>query len=208
MEEEIEGEIYDDPNTYDHRRRENWMNGLREMDNFNTKHLLATFAYFGIPESYLDVGCGTGIMVKTAMKLGVRSYGVDQLVQEDDKENWPDGFHHLNLVDYWLAPEPVDIVTCIETAEHIHSTGHGTLCRTLCDNVKQGPGHYLIFSAARPGQAGSGHIACRPAYEWHNEMIAHDMHYDKEATMNLALIYSNIKSALPYYADNLIVFQR
>lgn len=208
MTEEIEDEVFDDPRTYDHRNPDNWLKGLREMDSFNIKHLLITFAYLGIPESMLDVGCGTGIMVKTAMKLGVRSYGLDQLVNPLDKETWPDGFVHMNLVDYWRAPEPVDIVFCIEVAEHLHESAHGTLCMTLCDNLKPGPGHYLIFSAARPGQAGAAHISCKPAYYWHDEMIAHNMHYDKEATLNLALLHSNCQSALPYWADNLIVFQR
>lgn len=201
-------EIFDDPKTYDHRRRKEWMDGLQEMDKFNIKHLLITFAYLGIPESMLDVGCGTGIMVKTAMRLGVRSYGLDQLVDETDKAAWPDGFVHINLVDFWKAPNPVDIVFCVETAEHIHETAHGTLCRTLCENLKEGPGHYLIFSAARPGQLGAGHVAERPAEYWHREMIVHGVHYDKEATLNLGLLYSNTKSALNYWYDNLIVFQR
>jgi hypothetical protein len=195
---------------YDGRPREEWMDGLREMDKFNIKHLLITFGYFGVPESMLDVGCGTGAMVKTAMRLGVRSYGLDQLVDENDKANWPDGFHHLNLVDYWKAPEPVDIVFCVEVAEHLHPSAHGTLCATLCDNIKPGADHFLIFSAARPGQVGAGHYAesCRPAEYWHNEMLAHGMHYDRLNTLNLGLLMSNCQSALNYFYDNLICFAR
>jgi SAM-dependent methyltransferase len=204
---EEDGLPYDD-RTFDGRSPDLWLSGLQEMDMFNIKHLLITFAYFGIPESMLDVGCGTGIMVKTAMKLGVRSYGIDQLVDENDKTNWPDGFHRVNLVDYWRAPEPVDIVFCIESAEHVHESGHGTLCRTLCDNLKPGPGHYLIFSAARPGQLGWGHLSERPAEYWHREFLAHDMHYDKEATLALGLLNSNTRSPLNYWYDNAICFQR
>ena len=123
-------------------------------------------------------------------------------------ENWPDGFVHINLVDFWRAPEPVDVVTCVEVAEHIHESAHGTLCRTLCENIKAGSGHYLIFSAARPGQVGAGHVACRPAEYWHNEFKVYDMSYDRDATMNLALLFSNTRSSLNYWWDNLIVFQR
>ena len=194
------------PHTYDNRPAEVWMDGLKEFDEHNTRHLLSLFGLLGIPESYMDVGCGTGIMVNIAKKLGVRSYGLDQLVPEDG--SWGESFIHMNLVDYWKAPEPVDIVTCIEVAEHIHHTAHATLCKTLCDNIKKGPGHYLIFSAARPGQAGAGHIACRPLYEWHNEMIVNEMHFDKETTMNLALLWSNTRSSLDYMWDNLQVFTR
>lgn len=196
--------------TYDEISREVWLTGLKEMDLHNIRHLLSLFGFLGIPESYLDVGCGTGIMVKIAMKLGVRAYGLDQLVDEDDKANWPDGFHHINLVDFWKAPEPVDVVTCIETAEHLHPSAHATLCRTLCDNIKEGSGHYLIFSAARPGQIGAGHFpdSCRPAEYWHEQMLVYKMNYDKMATMNLALLFSNTGSSLNYFWNNLIVFQR
>ena len=200
MVEEEKGDLYDG------RKKEHWMNGLKEMDLFNIKHLLITFAYFGIPESMLDVGCGTGIMVKTAQKMGVRAYGLDQLVDEKDKETWPDGFYHLNLVDFWSGPEPVDIVFCIEVAEHIHEDGHATLCRTLCENLKEGPNHHIIFSAARPGQLGFGHCSLRPAEYWHNEMIVNHVGYNREATMNLALLYSNTNSSLNYFWNNLIIF--
>lgn len=202
-----EDEIREDPRTYDHIPPETWLDGLQKMDPYNIKHLLVTFAYFGIPESMMDVGCGTGIMVKTAQKLGVRAYGLDQLVHPD----WGisgEGFYHQNLVDFWKAPEPVDIVFCIEVAEHLHASAHSTLCKTLCENIKEGPDHHLIFSAARPGQAGAGHIACRPNYEWHREMIANHMSWNKEATMNLALLYSNCRSPLDYFYDNLMVFSR
>lgn len=194
--------------TFDGRPYEEWMDGLTEFDKYYVKHLLITFAYLGIPESMMDVGCGTGIMVKTAKMLGVRSYGLDQLVDEDDKERWPDGFHRINLVDYWQAPEPVDIVFSAEVAEHLHPTAHGTFCSTLCNNIKEGPKHYLIFTAARPGQVGAGHIGNRPMEEWHDEMLAHGMHYDKEATLALAHLYSNCGSALTYFWNNLVVFQR
>lgn len=197
-------EVFDDPRTYDGRSREVWMDGLKEMDKNNMRHLLILFAYLGIPESFLDVGCGTGVMVRLAQKLGVRSYGLDQLVEPD----WGKGFVHMNLVDFWQAPEPVDIVWCVEVAEHIHESAHSTLCDTIAKNLKEGPGHYVIFSAARPGQVGAGHVACRPASYWHNEMILRGIGYDREATMNLALLFSNCKSNLDYLWDNLICFQR
>lgn len=194
--------------TFDGRPYDEWMQGLAEWDKHYIKHLLIAFALFGIPESMMDVGCGTGAMVKTAMKLGVRSYGLDQIVDEDDKVMWPDGFHRVNLVDYWQAPEPVDIVFSSEVAEHLHFSAHGTFCSTLCNNIKEGPNHYLIFTAARPGQVGSGHVGLRPLEEWHDEMLAHGMHFDRDATMNLALLFSNCRSPLTYFWNNLQVFNR
>jgi cyclopropane fatty-acyl-phospholipid synthase-like methyltransferase len=190
--------------TYDNIPSTQWLDGLTQMDQHNIRHILSLFGLLGIPESYLDVGCGTGIMVKTALKLGVRAYGIDQLVEPD----WGKEFAHVNLVDLWKAPAPVDIVTCFEVAEHIHESAHATLAETLCGNIKEGAGHYLIFSAARPGQDGMGHVACRPAKYWHDEFRARGLNYDRDTTMNLALLWSNTRSSLDYLWDNLICFQR
>ena len=192
------------PDTYDGVPHEEWMNGLTEMDNHNIKHILSLFAFTGVPESYLDVGCGTGIMVKTALKLGVRAYGIDQLVEP----KWGKAFYHVNLVDLWQAPEPVDIVTCFEVAEHLHEDAHATLCETIGNSLKKESGSRIIFSAARPGQDGTGHVANRPASYWHNQFILRGFSYSREDTMQLGLLWSNITSPLDYMWDNLIVFIR
>lgn len=190
--------------TYDGVSRETWMNGLTEMDRFNVKHILTIFALLDIPESYMDAGCGTGVMVRTAQKLGVRAYGLDQLVEPD----WGEGFYHVNLVEAFTAPSPVDIVTSFEVGEHLHESAHATFCDTLASNLKPGADHHLIFSAARPGQAGTEHIACRPAEYWHNEFILRGLHYNAYLTLRLAHLFSNIESPLNYMWDNLIVFSR
>lgn len=191
--------------TYDGTPADVWLKGLSEMDIHNTRHILSLFAFLGIPESYMDVGCGTGVMVKIARRLGVRAYGVDQLVTPE----YGEGFFHQNLVNYFELPDgPVDVVTCFEVAEHIHESAHATFCDTLCKNLKGGGGHYLIFSAARPGQGGTGHVACRPAEYWHQEMILRGLSYHGQFTMNLALLFSNTRSSLNYMWDNLIVFEK
>lgn len=185
--------------------RDKWLAGLTPMDAYNVKHLLALFAVLGIPEGFMDAGCGTGIMVRTAQKLGVRAYGIDQLVEED---KWGNGFYCANLVNPFLLPRPVDLVLSIEVAEHIHETAHATFCDTLTRNLKEESGSHLIFSAARPGQAGTGHIACRPAEYWHKEFILRGLSYNAYLTLHLAHVFSIINSPLNYYWDNLIVFSR
>jgi hypothetical protein len=190
--------------TYDGYKHENWMNGLSETDEANARHILAAFARLGIPKSYLDVGCGTGAMVNTARKLGVEAYGVDQLVEN----GWPPYFYHHNLVDPFRLPvKPVELVTCFEVGEHLHESAHAQLCDTIANNLAYG-GNYLLFSAARPGQAGTGHCACRPAEYWHNEFLLRGLSYNAYMTMSLAHIFSILNTPLSYLWDNLIVFER
>lgn len=191
--------------TYDGVPPEKWMKDLTEMDGHNGRHILAAFALFGIPESYLDVGCGTGAMVKVAQKLGVVAYGVDQLVTPE----WGAEFYHENLVNKFVLPDgPVDMVSSFEVGEHLDESAHATFCDTLCNNLKGGGNHFLLFSAARPGQGGTRHVACRPAEYWHNEMLLRGVSFNHFITLNLALLWSNIKSPLSYLADNLMVFEK
>lgn len=197
---------YEKKVTYDGELHETWMNGLDSMNRWNIKHLLSAFALFEIPQIFLDVGCGNGITVQIARRLGVEAYGVDQLVEDD----WQPYFFHKNLVDYFELPEgkKADIVYCIEVAEHIHETAHATFCDTLCNNLAEGMNKFLIFSAARPGQDGTGHVACRPAKYWAEEFVRRGLTENDIMTSRLGLLWSKIYSPLDYFSDNLMVFHK
>ena len=190
--------------TFDGVPTEQWLDGLHAESKYNTKHILSAFAYFGIPSSFLDVGCGDGTMVNIARKLGVEAYGIDQLVQPD----WPTYFFHHNLVDAFRLPEPVDMVFCTEVAEHIHESAHSTLMDTLIENMKSGSQARLIFTAAHPGQDGTGHVATRSAFYWRTEFTARGLTFHRIDTINLALLWTNIESALGHLAANLQVFEK
>lgn len=190
--------------TFDGVPAEQWLKGLNAESLHNTKHILAAFAYFGVPSSMLDVGCGDGTVVNVARRLGVEAFGIDQLVQPD----WPMWFFRQNLVDKFMLPEPVDIVYCAEVAEHIHETAHGTLMDTIVGNLKQNSSARLIFTAAHPGQDGTGHVATRSAFYWRTEFTARGLTFSRMDTINLALLWNNIESPLNHLAANLQVFER
>lgn len=55
-----------------------------------------------------------------------------------------------------------DLVVCTEVIEHIDQEFEVTLLET----VRRHAGGRILFSAARPGQPGTGHVNCRPAEHW------------------------------------------
>jgi cyclopropane fatty-acyl-phospholipid synthase-like methyltransferase len=189
--------------TYDGRTKEEWLKELEGVREFNRRHLLAMFAVLGIPETFLDVGCGDGGMVVTASALGVSAFGVDQLVENDNEI-----FFHHNLVDPFQLPQPVSLVTCLEVAEHLHSSAHAVLCDTLANNLAIGSGNFLVFTSAYPGQGGSAHLSERPAQYWHNEFALRHLNFRLDITRNLSLVWSNINSPLFYLAANVMVFEK
>lgn len=193
-------------NTFDGLTSEMWQDELNPLSPWNTRHLLAAFAAFGVPASMLDVGCGDGTMVKTARALGCEAYGVDQLVDE----TWANYFYNKNLVDLFLLPgdKQVEQVWCLEVAEHLHESSHSTLCDTLHQNLAPGRGNFLIFSAAFPNQGGMGHVAERPSKYWLDELTLRGFNYRKDLTVKLSLFWSNIESPLYWLAANVMVFEK
>jgi len=190
--------------TYDGITELQWADELFEQRDWNKRHLLSLFAMLGIPESLLDVGCGDGTMVNIASLIGVVAYGVDQLVPEDMGGN----FEHRNLVDKYLLFEKVNMVLCLEVAEHLDASAHATLCDTCAENLLEGRGNFLIFSSAFPNQGGIGHVSERPSKYWLDQFSLRGLNYRRDLTVNLALLWSNINSPLYWLAANALVLEK
>jgi SAM-dependent methyltransferase len=181
-------------------REQRWINGLAPFDRDNERIIMATFAYLGQPSSYLDIGCGTGAMVNLARKLGVAAHGVDILPR-------PEG----HFTEHDLAT-PLDLgyvfhlVTSLEVAEHIAPEASEVYCDTVVRHVA--PDGILVFSAAHPGQAGDGHVAMRPSYEWRRLLDARGLGYDEVASYRLAMVWLAIRTAHEHLPCNVQVFRR
>jgi SAM-dependent methyltransferase len=116
------------------------------------------------PGSLLDVGCGLGTWLSVAQDLGVpQVFGldgdyVDRIRLEIDSGDFLAADLNEPLPS---APGAVDMALCLEVAEHLESDAADRLVRELCERAD-----VVVFSAATPGQLGTGHINLRPQSSW------------------------------------------
>ena len=177
-----------------------WIDTLAPFDRWNERVLLALFALIGIPETYLDVGSGTGAMVNLARKLGVQALGVDQLPRPD---KW--------LVAHDLR-EPLDLgcvfhlVTSIEVAEHIAPERAEVFCDTLARHVA--PGGLLVFTAAHPGQGGEEHVDLQPATYWRRLLNNRGFGFDEVLSLRISSIWQSLQTPQYWLPANVQAFAR
>ncbi len=177
---------------------EQWINGLTEFDRDNSVILFCIFSAFGIPDSYLDVGSGTGVMVNTAEKLGVaRVAGLDQL----PRPNHPK-LLQVDLREPYYFDETFTLVTSIETAEHIEPEYADNLVATITQNAN----HRIVFTAAMPGQIGHGHFNCQPMTYWREKFWNNGFNYNPPDTWRLSTLLSNAHHSSHHVEANLSVF--
>jgi glycosyltransferase involved in cell wall biosynthesis len=116
--------------------------------------MVPMFAALTNPGSVLDVGCGIGGWVATWLDSGVDAVGVDGDYVPRDKLRVPaDRFIDHDLTTPLNLGRRFDLVTCLEVAEHLPLEAAETFVDSLCRHAD-----VIVFSAAIPGQGGTGHI--------------------------------------------------
>lgn len=105
--------------------------------------------------SALDVGCGDGIWLEAAQRLGIETiFGVDGPWTDVAKLRIPrNSFQVVDLETSFNLGRKFDLVTCLEVAEHVSAHGGPELISTLTDH-----GDVVLFGAAIPFQGGFRHI--------------------------------------------------
>lgn len=135
------------------------------------------------PSDFLEFGSGLCALANyigghTALNS---SYCLEPSVQVEDR--FAPNLQLLN-VDILKAPAPAvlnryfDMVMSIEVIEHIPQDQH----EAVFDFLVSRAGRFIVFSAARPGQGGHGHIAERPELEWRAEFVDRGCRFNPELT--------------------------
>jgi len=186
-------DLYTAGSEYHRKRRWTHEHSLRCLD-------MAFDVLGGLPVSLLDVGCAEGVHVLRALELGIEAQGVDMAAPE-----------HAALTRADLR-EPLDLgrrfdwVLCWEVAEHLPQAAAGTLCDTIARHVE--PGGRVLFTAARPGQKGPGHINCQPAVYWDLHFMERGLTYAEAPTEALRAAWLECSPKTPWYGRNVSVYWR
>lgn len=155
------------------------------------------------PVSYLDVGAGTGRFTEALRKLGATADACEH-------SSWGRklaALRGLTLQPFDLTREPAgpspdqyEAAFSLEVAEHLPPE----LGDRLVAYLAAAP--VVVFTAARPGQGGTGHINLQPKGYWAERFAQHGHTRDTELEQRIldarGLIHGN------WLLENLTVFRR
>lgn len=176
---------YYEPNE---QEREERYNGLLPFDYWNGRALLGIWATFGKPDTYLDMGSGSGAMVKFARQCGVDAIGIDVIASE------PDVRHDLRLPIN--LNRTFQLVTSIEVAEHLPEENAKTFVQNIVNHMHKGS--LLVFTAAVPGQPGDNHVNCQPKEYW-------QALFEREGVMSSSADYDALYAIWSTLVNNIYV---
>jgi SAM-dependent methyltransferase len=107
------------------------------------------------PRSVLDVGCGRGAWLRAFREIGVDFIqGLDgDYVGRDALLIPSESFVSADLAKLTKLPGNYDLAVCLEVIEHLSSQAGRNIVTALTEAA-----HVILFSAAVPGQIGTGHV--------------------------------------------------
>ncbi len=147
-------------------------------------------------KSIVDYGCGIGSYLQGAYEHGAKIKGYE--ISKDarmytSKEIQP----FIEYKDFLaIDPQRHDVCICIEVAEHIDPFSSRRLVDILCRSSD-----YIVFSAAPPGQEGTGHINCKDKEYWISI-------FKKQGFRLKDITLKSWESAPDYVIKNLMIYEK
>lgn len=115
-------------------------------------------------KSIIDFGCGNGYLLEGMFLRKVEILGYEINLEEAEffipKEIQP-YIYKKSVIDK-IKTAPREYSLCTEVAEHIPTQFSSILVENICSNTQK----RVIFTAAPPGQKGTGHINCQHPQFW------------------------------------------
>jgi SAM-dependent methyltransferase len=151
------------------------------------------------PASVLDIGCRSGAYLKYFASQGASLIrGVDSS-ERRARYLQLDEYVQVDLGKPVDLAQTFDLVICVEVIQHIPAQSECTLISSITRHARE----RIVFSGARAGQPGAGHINCRPISHWLDLFASAGWYpclFDSLALRSL--------STFPWFRSNLVVLTR
>ena len=133
------------------------------------------------PSSVIDVGCGTGALMSSLERLGVRCLGFDQSSASLERcARRGVSARRLDIVHDPVPPDRADVVVSTEVAEHLPEAAAGRFVELLATLAP-----VALVTAALPGSGGKDHVNEQPNEYWIEKFAARGRHCDRELAERL-----------------------
>lgn len=164
----------------------------------------AVLKEFPAARSLADVGCGSGGFAAEFIRRGLKVQGCEYSPRGRQwcaKQGVPVVPFDVSKTDQTLRGAPYDLAVSFEVAEHIPEALADSFVEffTRC-------GRELVFTAAAPGQAGTGHINCQSKSYWIEKIEHRGFRHDPAAADRIAVTLRE-RSASAYLPDNMMIFR-
>ena len=170
------------------------------MTSSSSAPFIAKYIYHSFkPNTVVDIGCGTGEILKVLTSLG----GIDCLgVEGPWIDSYKERFSKIQFADlneFIPLRKKFDVAICLEVAEHLEERFASTLISTLTASSD-----IILFSAAIPGQSGTEHINLKHPEYWAKHF------WDKGFALYLDPRKDFLKNfdIAPWYQQNTLVFRK
>lgn len=156
------------------------------------------------PGSVIDVGCASGLYLKPFLSRGVKVTGIDYADSAVTDEVLQIPRKYIKIVDITKKPigRKADLTICLEVLEHIAEKHADISVKRIAASAD-----IIIFSAARPGQGGVGHINCQPKQYWDNLFVAHGLRRDTQDEEYIKTIMAS-GYHMGWLTNNLMIFKK
>ena len=161
------------------------------------------------PTSAVDWGCGCGFILEKLLRHGITdligiegSPEVEPFIPESLKDK-------IHIADALLYRSDVyDLAIAIEVGEHIKLEDSGKFVNVVSSSASK----YVWWSAAQPGQRGTGHIALKPLSYWESvfkEVGLFEVDWEKRYELTQAMLVNHqLCLGFPWLRDNFLLFRR
>jgi SAM-dependent methyltransferase len=153
----------------------------------------------------VDLGCGTGHVVRSFIDAGIDAFGYEYSAQARRiaKEQLGLELRPFDLSQDFAVVSPTrDLAISIEVAEHLPPPLGDRLVHVLTDASP-----LVLFTAAPPGQGGTGHVNEQPPAYWIERFAQRGFRHDLEKTSKIRKEFAQHVVGSPWIARNAMVFQ-